>query len=254
MNKYCYATLADNENYLKEAIALATSLRKSNSKYPLLLMIPVGTINKTLQDNIPDDLNIIIKEIPYFISNLNSSRFESICINKFAIFSFIEYDSICFLDADNLILKNLDHIFNEKLPLFPVKENDKEYGFNGNIMVIKPDLQIYSLIISLYMNIGFSNDEHCLNFLYEQQILPCRTFTDINCNFYLNHQGEYPKYWFSFDNFVNIKNYILNNPIEIIRLAVMNSKSQDNNRNLTFDPKPWIEETIKNGKEKYENI
>jgi len=65
------------------------------------------------------------------------------CWTKFHIFNLIQFDKIIFLDADLLILKNLDHLFDK--PHMTAALDGEYFGlwegwphFNSGCMVIEP--------------------------------------------------------------------------------------------------------------------
>lgn len=74
------------------------------------------------------------------------------CLSKFKMFSLTNYDKLVYLDADILILKNLDHLFEcphltsaldgEYYNLWP---NDPH--FNAGILVIEPNIEEYNNLV-----------------------------------------------------------------------------------------------------------
>lgn len=249
-----WATLVDNYDYLKEVVALATSLRKVKSKYPLIVMIPVGCIDEDEINKIKTlNLNIIIKQIPYFLSSF-SSLYDAIMINKFSIFTFTEYNKIIFLDSDNFIRSNIDDFFNKQFPIMIIREEDNRSPMiHGGFFGIKPDLSVYSFIISMYMNHQFENDEVFFLWLYQNNFFPINTFMNMTCNNTIVHQGGYPKYWFKYNtyediiNFINITN---NDDIHIIL--------NDYSPMMTSGERPlqevWLNKVLNNIKTQYETI
>lgn len=201
----CWVTLADSVDYLKCAYALALSLQQAHSKYPLCIMIPEGAINQNIVDDLEKRLlesNAYIKKIPYLFTSFDVTRWST-TINKFYIFALIDYEKICFLDADNYIISNADMIFEERLPAAALRGDE---GINGNIIVIKPDLNAYALIMSLYIQQyeTFKTDEDCLNFLHNNKLIYFQTFFDITYNGTILHDGGLPKYWFQYPSFDEI--------------------------------------------------
>jgi len=66
------------------------------------------------------------------------------CWTKFKIFDLIEYDKIVFLDADIMVLKNLDHLF--ELPHMTAALDGEYFNlwegwphFNSGCLVIEPN-------------------------------------------------------------------------------------------------------------------
>lgn len=95
-----YATLLSSDSYLSGVLGLNYSLIRSKSTYKLLVIATDNlSLNafKILEQN---NINYIIK--PYLLYKTNG--FWRGTINKFHIFSLLEYSKICFLDADIIIL------------------------------------------------------------------------------------------------------------------------------------------------------
>ena len=93
----CYITLMTNEKYLPCVIRAAQTFKYFKSKYPYIVMIP--KYNSFLKNNLIKH-NIQFKEIEIYKLIDDNPIFYNDTINKFQLFNFIEYDQICFLDAD----------------------------------------------------------------------------------------------------------------------------------------------------------
>lgn len=175
-----WATFADNEIYLKSAYALALSLQQVKSKYNLLIMVPINIDNKLLNTfmEYTSSLNIIIKKVPYLYFNFLEQYKQNITINKFHLFSLIEYKKICFIDADSFFIENIDSIFNLDTPAIGYYYNDKnEQCFSGGIFLIQPSLSFYSLILNLCIAFEFYDDDNLFYYLAkENNILKFKNF------------------------------------------------------------------------------
>ena len=193
--KYLFVSLATNSRYLKGAYYLYKSLLKVKSKYPFLLLV---TDNLTTQDyEYLKSAKIPYKIIEYKAFKQNS-RFKD-TINKFEILNLKEYEKIFFIDADVLIIKNIDFLFD--LPIdtnllateryrYPNSDN-KDYDLGGEFFIIKPKNINYSDIINEDNN--YSNDEEILlkHFKNEHDTFPC----NLDMKQYFYHDGTQVKYW-----------------------------------------------------------
>lgn len=223
---YTWVTLADSEDYLKNVYSLAFSLKKSNTLYPLQVMIPEGQIDQCIID-------LFISKCKYldypvriiFIPNLMFNVFTPFTnvfnstLNKFFIFNLEEYDKIIFLDSDIFMLTNCDYMFNFTFPIIDQRNNE----ISSNIFGIHPDKNIWYFILNICFTHPFQNDEEVIGFLYNSNFFPLNTFISNNKNYF--HDGGHPKYWSIF-SWNELNNYLQNNYNNIYSiLSKKNSKN-----------------------------
>lgn len=158
---YCYATLLTNEKYICSVIRCKQTMDYFHSKYPFLALIPQGSVR---MKNILEKNNIICKEIELHSFQLPATKIDPYyddTINKLQIFNFVEYDKICFLDADLFLSGNIDDEFDK----FNSEKEDvrlySDFGkdgpaINGMIFILKPQSDFYSTkvlpLIDQYMD------------------------------------------------------------------------------------------------------
>lgn len=157
---YSYVTLLSNDSYLFGVILLNKSLKDTNAQYPLVVLATTDVSKPVL--NILEQLGLKYKTVEPIqsdemlqynmtINNIFAKTWYS-CLTKFELFNMIEYEKIVYLDADILVLKNLDHLF--KCPHL-TSALDGEYfniwpddpHFNAGIMVIEPNIEEYQKIM-----------------------------------------------------------------------------------------------------------
>lgn len=208
MKKYTYITLLTTDSYLPGVFILNQCLAKVKSKYPLLVLI-TDDISKVARKQL-DLAHIKYMEVnklqtPDHIYEHNKQLSPAMadrwkyCNTKYELFNLTEFDKIIFLDADLLILKNLDHCF--ELPHMTAAV-DGEYSnvwpewphFNTGFFVIEPNKTEYRKIINFANNLNpkahklFSgeymvfSDQEILNLYYNDW--PNRT--DLHLNKYYN--------------------------------------------------------------------
>ena len=122
MNNYAYVSLLSSENYLKGILTLNYSLKLTNTKYPLVVLITenVAENKKILKIFEQEQIAFkIIKQIVYCEEEQKnfkntSKNYLLNTASKIHIFDLNEYDKILYLDADILVLKNLDELFQYK--------------------------------------------------------------------------------------------------------------------------------------------
>lgn len=125
--KKVWTTLITNTKYLSGLLTLEYSLKKFDSKYPLVALYT---------DSFPAEghealkrRGIASKEIPYLLPSVpkeyaQDPRFYD-CWSKLAPYSLTEYDRVVQLDSDMLVLQNMDELM--ELELDP-----PEMAGNGN--------------------------------------------------------------------------------------------------------------------------
>ena len=173
---FIYITGGDS-NYLKGIIALKKSLNLVNSKFDLLC----------LSYNLKDDeikkleaLDILIKKFP--VEKIKNPYFKrwDLDFAKLFLWSYLEYDKICWIDSDIILLKNIDEVFNipitkNEIIASPANINpflnnyDNKIYFNSfgqlqcGLFILKPNLYIYN---DLNKKLGILNsvDGSCQGF------------------------------------------------------------------------------------------
>lgn len=217
-----WVTFVDNEEHLKSAYLLALSLQKVQSLYPLCIMFPnnfVFDINIFYKEN----LNIIIKEVPWLLFDMtNTSNFNS-TINKFQCLLFEEYDVIGFIDADIILYKNIDDWFKKKLPLFILHD---DHTLSGGMFIIKPDINLYCLILNLCIAKNFSTDEEILMELIQWNFIPYSFLFKVEGKYFF-HDGGLPKITRNID-WQDLKSFYFNNLNQFHLIQKMTSNTFSN--------------------------
>lgn len=157
---YSYITLLSDDSYIFGVILLNKSLKDEKSKYPLEVLVTPNVSAPIL--NILDQLKlkytivdaITNDKMTQYNSKINT-RFAKIwhlCLTKFELFRMTQYDKIVYLDADVMVLKNLDHLF--EYPHLTSALDGEYYNiwpnephFNAGVMVIEPNKEEYNKLI-----------------------------------------------------------------------------------------------------------
>ncbi|OTB06745.1 glycosyltransferase family 8 protein, partial [Hypoxylon sp. CI-4A] len=113
-----YATLITRASYLAGVVILADTLKKNNSKYPLVVLYPSSLSSTTIQalELESSKSNLLLRQCDLllprenFKANLIAERFEDTW-TKLRVFELYEYDAVCYLDADMAIFRNMDEVF-----------------------------------------------------------------------------------------------------------------------------------------------
>lgn len=205
MNKNAYITLADTKEHLKCAYALALSLNRVKSIYPLYIMIPKNSVN---YEDFPQVENTKIVEIPLLMFNgIDSTGEFNTTVNKFFCLLQEEFNKVIFFDADVFIQSNIDYLFNQKFPIIFLEQNE----IRGEMFGLKPDIELLSLIINLVIRYDFSTDEQVLTYLFNHYFLPIGSVSNGHRAWY--HDAGQPKLWSSY-NYIEIKTIVQNNEFD----------------------------------------
>lgn len=146
-----YITVLTNEHYLIGALVLAKSHSLTNSGIPLYVLVP---------DTVSDHVIASLKQndVPYIkTSNLPDTCYKGSghwkdTMFKLKIFSLTDYDKIVFIDADMILLKNIDFLFDKPhmSAVIAGKELHPEWdGLNSGLMIIEPNYDEYVGLVSL---------------------------------------------------------------------------------------------------------
>lgn len=192
--KCAYVTLATTKNYLRGAHFLQESLKKVNSVYPLIVLIT---------DNLEQDDYIqsfdSYKIVPYLeLEQFQYVRYKD-TINKFYIFTLIEYEKILFLDADIFIFDNIDFLFDKfnqynflssvYTPI-RVKENFLPLG---SCLFLTPNMHLFNQVLSSLDNQYAIDDEFIIKYILFPQHYLTQEY-GIQCNIFENFHVYIDKY------------------------------------------------------------
>ena len=123
-NQRCWVTLVTQASYLPGVITLAFSLFVQRSRYQLVVLVtpslPESCIHALKLEALRNPL-LVIHQIPPLLpprsqqTTLIAKRFEDTW-TKLRAFELTSYDTCVFLDADITVYKNIDELFELRLP------------------------------------------------------------------------------------------------------------------------------------------
>ncbi|KAM3237327.1 UDP-glucuronate:xylan alpha-glucuronosyltransferase 2-like [Capsicum chacoense] len=134
-SREAYATvLHSSAQYVCGAITLAQSLLRTGTSRDLVLLLD-NTISKPKRDTL-----IKAGWKLRFIKRIRNTRAEKNMYNKynyskFRLWQLTDYDKVVFIDADIIVLRNIDILF--QFPQLSATGNDGSI-FNSGVMVIEP--------------------------------------------------------------------------------------------------------------------
>ena len=134
---YCYCSLLTSDNYLKGVLGLAYSLKIVDSKHPFLVIITDNISEESIDILKENNISFIIKPLLLFQSH---SEYIT-TINKFYLYTLINFEKIIFIDADAFVLENMDKYFNYNMSVGYRYWNGHQFIISGGFLVLKPSLE-----------------------------------------------------------------------------------------------------------------
>lgn len=154
INNYSFISILSTNDYLNGLLVLFFSYKKTNSKYPFLVLLTPNISKKTIlilkKFNIPYK---ILSEDIHNPTDISKKHRWFKTYSKLSIFNQTKYSKIVYLDADMLILKNIDELFlcphisaTNAGGMLPRKKS--LIYLNSGLMVVKPSTKIFRDMIN----------------------------------------------------------------------------------------------------------
>ena len=202
--KRTYVTLLSDESYLKGVLTLHYSLMQTYPAYPLLVLLndtlPAKIQQILTQAKIPHKVVPRLHYTEHNKQTMNSRGWNSLLNNtadKLSVLALTEYDKVVYLDADMLVLKNIDYLFryphgSAVIDAGNIMEltmngqyNDAQYAyahqFNSGLFVFQPNQDDYQYCLTLLQTeVGF--DQEILRLLWSDWIHTPQRHIPQTCN------------------------------------------------------------------------
>jgi glycogenin glucosyltransferase len=200
-----FVTLLSTANYLPGVLALNESLRRTGTRYPLLVALSCNTpvaVEATLVK-----LGIAVTrfedsiEIPEFQNTGNGHWGNT--FDKIQLFGLANYEKLVYLDSDMMVLQNIDELF--KRPHMSAVAAGKmldptSVRLNSGIMVIEPKAGIPELIAQrldtaihqvALLGVNAIGDQDLINAYYEEWTASPNLHLPDSYNVFQFHIDEY---------------------------------------------------------------
>ncbi|KAK3808062.1 MAG: glycogenin 1, isoform CRA_c [Linnemannia elongata] len=159
-----YITLLTNNNYASGALVLAHSLRASQSTKQLAVLI-TAAVSRPIRDRLATVFDSVIE-----IGEIDSRSTKNlallgrpelgITLTKIHVFNQTQYSKVVFLDADTLVLRNIDDLFDTAANgSLDDEDRNKRFAaspdagwpdcFNSGVFVCKPCFKDYTGLIQM---------------------------------------------------------------------------------------------------------
>ena len=148
-----YVTYLGSRDFLPGVLVLKESLRQRNCNRALVVLVSATIVNNTIierLDNCGCKIRIVQDIQNPMIAN-DTVRNYHLTYTKLNIFGLAEFDKIVYLDADMLVVDNIDELF-EKPHMSAVvaggllPENSTWNELNAGLMVVCPDSRLFQLM------------------------------------------------------------------------------------------------------------
>ncbi|KAG0065918.1 hypothetical protein BGZ89_007805 [Linnemannia elongata] len=159
-----YITLLTNNNYASGALVLAHSLRASQTTKQLAVLI-TAAVSRPIRDRLAAVFDSVIE-----IGEIDSHSTKNlallgrpelgITLTKIHVFNQTQYSKVVFLDADTLVLRNIDDLFDTAANgSLDDEDRNKRFAaspdagwpdcFNSGVFVCKPSFKDYTGLIQM---------------------------------------------------------------------------------------------------------
>ncbi|CAB4018521.1 Glycogenin-2 [Paramuricea clavata] len=156
-NKQAFVSLATNNGYALGALVLGHSLRSVNTNRQLALMITQEVDSQVRQELLGIWDRLIVVDVLDSEDSANLALLQrpdlGITFTKLHAWKLVEYEKCVFLDADTLVLQNVDDLFNR-----PEISAAPDIGwpdcFNSGVFVFVPSIQTHEALIAHALAVG----------------------------------------------------------------------------------------------------
>jgi len=171
MGKYAFVTLATSDEYAIGALVLAQSIREVGTEADLVILVSNG-VSPALSDSLGSTFTKVVK-----ITELTSGNTEilnliqrpelAVTISKIHAWKLLDYEKAVFLDADCLVIKPIDELF-QKEELSAVCDLGWPDCFNSGVFVFKPSQNTFDGLLNLAKTEGSfdGGDQGLLNIYF----------------------------------------------------------------------------------------
>ncbi|XP_059082167.1 glycogenin-1-like isoform X4 [Tigriopus californicus] len=145
-----WVTLATNDSYCLGALVLGNSLTRSGTTRKKVCMISKG-VSEAMRGQLQNTFDEVVDVEEFDSKDLaNLSLLErpelGITFTKLHCWNLVQYEKCVFLDADTMVIRNCDELFNrEELSAAP--DAGWPDCFNSGVFVLKPSHDTYKALI-----------------------------------------------------------------------------------------------------------
>ncbi|KAF5395248.1 Glycosyltransferase family 8 [Paragonimus heterotremus] len=157
MGRESYITLATNDAYCTGALVLAASLRQTQTSKELTILITAGVTNgfRNLLKQFFDSVVEVeeIRNINHYNHGVLQRDELKFAFTKVQCWSVIQFSKAVYLDADTVVLHNVDELF-EREELSAVPDPCWPDCFNSGVFVFRPSLETHRALLKVASEAG----------------------------------------------------------------------------------------------------
>ncbi|XP_035911840.1 glycogenin-1 isoform X21 [Anopheles stephensi] len=157
MSKYAWVTLATNDSYSLGALVVAHSLKRVHTVHQMAVLITPG-VSEAMKTklravfNVVEEVNLLDSKDEANLALLKRPEL-GVTFTKLHCWRLTQFEKCVFLDADTLVLRNCDELFDrEELSAAP------DIGwpdcFNSGVYVFKPNLETFASLLQYAVTNG----------------------------------------------------------------------------------------------------
>ncbi|CAD5118816.1 DgyrCDS7496 [Dimorphilus gyrociliatus] len=169
--KEAYVTLCTNDSYAIGVLVWVESLKEVGTTRQIVVMITNG-LSQKMKEQLAESADKVV-EVNVLDSrdNVNLDLLArpdlGVTFTKLHCWRLTEYDKCVFMDADTLVLKNIDDLF-EKEEFSAAPDPGWPDCFNSGVYVYKPSLETYQKLLKFAVQSGSfdGGDQGLLNSYY----------------------------------------------------------------------------------------
>ncbi|KAK6617983.1 hypothetical protein RUM44_002425 [Polyplax serrata] len=157
MGGFAWVTLATNDSYSLGALVLAHSLRKSNTAHKLAVLI-TPAVSQPIREQLARVFDVI--KVVDVVDSKDQAHLAlmkrpelGVTFTKIHCWTLTEFDKCVFLDADTLVVRNCDELF-EREEFSAAPDASWPDCFNSGVFVYKPSVETFSKLLQFAVEKG----------------------------------------------------------------------------------------------------
>lgn len=244
-----YVTLVTSDNYVAGACVLARSLADSGTKRSIWCM----ATKSTLSDASISTLRSVFSGIT-FVETIDSGDSQNLALlgrpelgptfTKLHLWQLVQFDKVVFLDADTLVLRNIDDLF-EREELSACADVGWPDCFNSGVFVARPNLDTFAKLYQFAQEKGSfdGGDQGLLNsYFSDWSVGPSERRIPFTYNLTINASYSYAPAFARFRDDIRVVHFIGSLKPWTFRRSSDGSivpRGDSNSTNLDFVLKWW---------------
>ncbi|XP_065084601.1 mucin-2 isoform X9 [Ochlerotatus camptorhynchus] len=157
MSNFAWVTLATNDSYSLGALVVAHSLKRVHTAHQLAVLITPG-VSEAMKNklrtifNVVEEVNLLDSKDDANLALLKRPEL-GITFTKLHCWRLTQFEKCVFLDADTLVLRNCDELF-EREELSAAPDVGWPDCFNSGVYVYRPSLETFSSLMQYAVTNG----------------------------------------------------------------------------------------------------